>query len=224
MTDVGRAVGHGEPSALAQTPEELAYEARAAEGAIWTGSRLAIGIGLFAFASLAFAYFYLRSSNDYQLWRPNHMTAPTSTGAAILAFALAAAGLAALSSYRLRSRRSLDWQVAGWSAVLSGLIALGLQIFELTQLPFFPGASGYASCFVGWGVLNIVLLLGAVYWSETLLARFIRLHRAFTEEGGEAGSPLPAARLYRANADGATAFWLFVALAEVFFWALFYAI
>jgi len=40
-----------------ETPEEIAYELRAAEGAIWTGTRLVIGICAFALASLAFAYF-----------------------------------------------------------------------------------------------------------------------------------------------------------------------
>jgi hypothetical protein len=52
----------GEPQILTETPEEIAYEQRGAEGALWTGSRLLVGIGVFAMASLAFAYSYLRSS------------------------------------------------------------------------------------------------------------------------------------------------------------------
>ncbi len=209
---------------LTETPEELAYELRAAEGSIWTGTRLAIGIGVFAFASLAFAYFYLRSNNAFNLWRPRGITAPTSFGAAVMAFTLAAAALAVLASRRLRGGQTTDWQVAGWAAVLSGLIALALQIWEQTQLPFYPGSSGYASCYTGWAVMNMVLILGGIYWSETLLARFMRLRRAFTEEGGAAGSPLPAARLFRANVEGAASFWIFVAVTEVFFWLLFYMI
>lgn len=214
----------GADTVFVETPEELAYEARAAEGAIWTGTRLAIGIGLFAFASLAFAYFYLRSNNSENLWRPLGMTAPTRSGAAIMAFSLAAAGMMVISIRRLRAGRTFDWQVAGWGTVLAGLVALGLQIWQLTQLPFFPGAAGYSSCFIGWASMNIALLVGGVYWTETLLARYIRLHRAFTEEGGVAGSPLPTVRLFRANGDGAAAFWVFIALVEVFFWVLFYAI
>ena len=209
---------------LTETPEELAYELRAAEGSIWTGTRLAIGIGVFAFASLAFAYFYLRSNNAFNLWRPRGITAPTSFGAAVMAFTLAAAALAVLASRRLRGGQTTDWQVAGWAAVLSGLIAFALQIWEQTQLPFYPGSSGYASCYTGWAVMNMVLILGGIYWSETLLARFMRLRRAFTEEGGAAGSPLPAARLFRANVEGAASFWIFVAVTEVFFWLLFYMI
>jgi hypothetical protein len=211
---------------LTETPEELAYELRAAEGATWTGTRLAIGIGIFSFASLAFAYFYLRSQNNADLWRSvgRAHSAPTAYGAAVLSFMLAFVALTTLGVRRLKAGRMTEWLTAGWVAVLSGLIALGLQIFELTHLPFYPGATGYASCFIGWASMNIVAIFASVYWSETLLARFMRLRRAFSEEGGEAGSPLPAARLFRANAEGAAAFMLFIAVAEVFFWVLFYVI
>ena len=51
--------------------------------------RLLIGIWTFAFASLAFAYFYLRSANNQDLWRPGGITAPTGAGAAIFALSLA---------------------------------------------------------------------------------------------------------------------------------------
>jgi len=36
--------------ALKETPEEIAYELRAQEGALWTGSRLLIGIWAFGAA------------------------------------------------------------------------------------------------------------------------------------------------------------------------------
>ncbi len=75
---------------LTETPEEIEYELRAAEGSMWTGSRLLIGIVAFAFASLAFAYFYLRSANNEDLWRPHGVTAPTALGAAIFALTVAA--------------------------------------------------------------------------------------------------------------------------------------
>jgi heme/copper-type cytochrome/quinol oxidase subunit 3 len=209
---------------LTETPEELAYELRAAEGSLWTGTRLVIGIGIFFYASLAFAYFYLRSNNNENLWRPGNITAPTGTGAAIMAFALAAAALMVLAVRRLKASQTLDWQVAGWTAVLSTVIALGLQIWELTQLPFYPGAYGYSSCFIGWATINILTLLAGLYWSETLLARYMRLSRAHLEEGGMASSPLPVAQLFRANAEGCVAFWGFIVVAELFCWLIFYVI
>jgi len=213
-----------EAPALIETPEEIEYEMRSAEGAMWTGGRLLIAIAAFFFASLAFAYFYLRSTNSESLWRPHDVTAPTGTGAAIFALVLAGALLNGYGTSRLRKGASVDWQVAGWSTVLGGLIAVGLQVWQLTQLPFFPGSSGYASCFIGWAVMNVAVLLIGVYWLETLLARWLRLRRAVTEDGGASRSTLPVARLFRANLEGCSYFWGFVALVEVLFWLLFYVI
>ena len=207
---------------LMSTPEEAAYEQRAAEGAIWTGSRLVIGIFTFVFASLAFAYFYLRSSNDSDLWRPHGVTAPTTIGASIFAIVVASAALNLYGTWRMRKGVSVDWEVSGWTAVGGLLLALSLQIWELTRLSFFPGSSGYASTFVGWAALNSALLLGCAYWLETLLARAIRLRRAVAEDGGPARSAAPPARLFRANLEGCTTFLGFAALVNIIFWVVFY--
>jgi len=213
-----------EAPTLIETPEEVEYEMRSAEGAMWTGGRLVIGITVFFFASLAFAYFYLRSTNSEDLWRPHHITAPTSIGDAVFAFVLASALLIAHGTVRLRRGETLEWEVAGWTSVLGGLVAIGLQLWQLTQMPFFPGSSGYASCFIAWAGMNVALLLAGVFWLETLLARWLRLRRAVTADGGPARSTQPVARLFRANLEGCTYFWGCIALVEVLFWLLFYVI
>ena len=210
--------------ALHETPEEIAYELRAHEGALWTGGRLLIGIWAFTFAALAFAYFYLRSSNNEDLWRPRGVTAPTSIGAAIFAVTVACALLSYYGYRRFRRGEALDWEVAGWTVVFGALLAVGLQIWQLTQLPFFPGSSGYASCFIGWACLNIAVLVAGAYWLETSLAREIRLRRAVAQDGGAPRSALPAARLFRVNLEGCTYFWGFIALVGTFFWVLFYVL
>jgi heme/copper-type cytochrome/quinol oxidase subunit 3 len=209
---------------LKETPEEIAFELRAQEGALWTGGRLLIGIWAFAFAALAFAYFYLRSANNETLWRPHGITAPTAVGAAIFAITVASALLVQFGERRFRSDQTLDWQVAGWTAVLGGLLVVGLQIWQLTDLPFFPGSSGYASCFIGWSILNITVVLAGTYWLETILAREIRLRRAIAQDGGAPGSTLPVARLLRANLNGCNYFWGFIAVVATLFWVLFYVI
>jgi heme/copper-type cytochrome/quinol oxidase subunit 3 len=210
--------------ALHETPEEIAFELRAHEGALWTGGRLLIGIWAFAFASLAFAYFYLRSADNANLWRPHGVTAPTGTGAAIFAISVACAFLNIFGYRRFRRGMALDWQVAGWTAVLGALVVVGLQIWQLTQLPFFPGSSGYASCFVGWAAMNIALVLSGLYWLETSLARELRLRRAAAQDGGTPGSSLPGARLFRVSLEGCTYFWGFVAVVAGFFWVVFYVL
>lgn len=204
-----------------ETPEEAAYEQRAAEGALWTGGRLVIAIFAFMFAALAFAYFYLRSANSDHLWRPNGVTAPTATGAAIMAFTVGAAVLNFYGVQRLRRGAFVDWEVSGWTVLVGGLIALGLQCWELTDLPFFPGSSGYASVFVGWGIMNIGLLVAGIYWTETLLARHLRLRRAHLEEGGDRAALLMP-RITRINIVSSAHFWVFIAVVGVFFWIFFY--
>ena len=97
-------------------------------------------------------------------------------------------------------------------------LPLGLQIWQLTELPFFPGSSGYASCFIGWAGMNVALLLVGAYWLETLLARELRLRRAVAEDGGAPRSALPAARTLPGESRGCTYFWGFIAVVELFFW------
>ncbi len=198
---------------------------RAHEGALWTGGRLLIGIWAFAFAALAFAYFYLRSANNEQLVAPQggHRSRP-APGAAIFAITVACAFLVIFGYRRFRRGMVLDWEVAGWTAVIGALVAIGLQIWQLTQLPFFPGSSGYASCFIGWAALNIALILSGLYWLETSLARQLRLRRAAAEDGGTAHSTLPTARLFRISLEGCAYFWGFIALVSAFFWVLFYVL
>lgn len=212
------------PVRLMETEEEVAYELRAAEGATYTGGRFLLGIAAFCYASLAFAYFYLRTSNNANDWRPGHMTAPTSIGAAIFSLTILVAALQVLGQSRLRRGLVLDWKVAGWMAVFFGLLAIGLQIWQLTQLSFPPGTSGYSSCFIGWAVSNIAMLVCGVYWTETLLARAMRISRAVAEDGGPSRSTLPAARLFRANLDASVYYWVFSGLVGLLFWLLFYVL
>jgi heme/copper-type cytochrome/quinol oxidase subunit 3 len=211
---------------ITSTPAEAAYEQRAAELSIWTGGRLVVAIATFVYASLAFAYFYLRSSNNEDLWRPGGVTAPTALGATIFALVGASALLNSFGVRRMRAGYSMDWIVAGWLAVLGGLIAIGVQVFELTRLPFFPGSSGYASCFVGWAALNIAALLIATYWLETVLARGLRL-RGELNHDLDAETPedaTHAVRLFRNNLESCSYFWIYLGGVSLLFWLLFYVL
>lgn len=203
------------------TPEENAYEARAAEGALWTGGRLTMVIFAMAFAALAFAYFYLRSSNSDGMWRPHNVTAPTSVGAAVMAFTVAAAVVSLYGTQRLRRGAMLDWEVATWSAALCAVVGMGLQCYEFADLPFFPGSSGYASCFIGWSVMNIGLLGAAFYWTETQVMRHRHLRKAHLEDGGDISS-FTMARIRRINVVSMSHFLVFAAVIGIFYWVFFY--
>ena len=208
----------GTPS---QSPEEREYEMRALISSIWTGGRLFIGIYTFMLASLVFSYFYLRSSNSGLLWRPDHVTAPRAYGFLIFGFSLVTGILAYVGRKRLVMGSFTDFSVAAWSGVVTGLIALLLQIIELSHLSFFPGSSGYASTFIGFGVMNIISLVISAYWLETTVARGMRIRKEVEGENPEFSSN-PRARAFRADVAAMSYFQVFLALAGALLFAMFY--
>ncbi len=221
MSDITNVKSHGD---FTETPEEREFELRAAVGSYWTGGRLFIGIYAFFLASIAFAYFYLRSANNGQLWRPHNVTAPTYFGWGIFAATLLAGLLVIYGQTRLRTGSVLDWEVAGWTALLSILVAITLQVWQLTELPFFPGSSGYASSFIGWAVADVVTLLIGAYWLETILARSLRLRKDGEKDEPTHLSMSVQGQLFRANVSACTYFWGFVVLGSALFWMMFYLI
>ena len=172
-------------------------------------------------AALAFSYFYLRSSNNGLLWRPDHVTAPTAYGWTIYTLVLLAALMAIFGQARLRKGSVSEWQVAVWVGVAASLLALFLQVWEFTAVPFYPGSSGYASTFIGYSVINILTIFIVLYWLETTVARSLRMNK---EIGGVAPqlSMHPSAQSFRANVASMTYFLGFVALASTLLFAMFY--
>jgi len=124
----------------------------------------------------------------------------------------------------MRKGSLLDWEVSGWTALLGILVSVGLQVWQLTELPFFPGSSGYASCFIGWAVMNIMLLLGAAFWLESNLVLCLRIKRRDSDDGDPAVSAGSSAQLFRANVEACTYFFGFTALVSGLFWVFFYLI
>jgi len=206
---------------MSDTPEEREFELRAHIGAIWSGGRLFIGMYTFLLAALAFSYFYLRSSNNGLLWRPDHVTAPTAYGWTIYTLVLLAALMAIFGQTRLRKGGVLEWQLAVWVGVAASLLALFLQVWEFTAVPFYPGSSGYASTFIGYSVINILTISIVLYWLETTVARSMRMKK---EIGGVAPqlSMHPSSQSFRANVASMTYFLGFVALASTLLFAMFY--
>jgi heme/copper-type cytochrome/quinol oxidase subunit 3 len=209
------------PKGPSESPEEREFELRAQIGSIWSGGRLFIGMYTFLVASLVFSYFYLRSSNNGGLWRLPHQHAPIAYGWSIFLLMVATALLANFGQRRLRKGDVTDFQVAGWTGVLCGLVALFLQIWQLTKLSFYPGSSGYASTFIGFAVMNIMSIVVGTYWLETTLARSLRLRR---ELGGEKPeiSKAPSAQLFRAGVASMAYFWGFLAIGGALLTAMFY--
>ena len=209
------------PKRFQESPEEREFELRAQVGSIWSGGRLFIGMYTFLLASLVFSYFYLRSSNNGQLWRLKNQHAPIAYGWAIYILIVAAAGCAIYAQRRLRKGDVADFQVSGWTGVAAGLVALFLQCWQLTRLSFQPGASGYSSTFIGFAVMNIMSILIGTYWLETTLARSLRMRKEFGTDNPEL-SMAATAQTFRAGVASMAYFWGFLAVGGALLTAMFY--
>jgi heme/copper-type cytochrome/quinol oxidase subunit 3 len=204
-----------------ETAQEKEFELRAHIGSIWSGGRLFIGMYTFIIASLVFTYFYLRSSNSGGLWRLPGQHAPTAFGWTIFILMMTVAFLTFVGQSRLRSGAVLDFQVAAWTGVGCGLLALVLQIIQLTKLGFYPGSSGFASTFVGYAVINLGSILIGTYWLETTVARSHFLDKELGAHHANQGRA-PATKAWRADVAAMTYFWGFLAISGVLLTAMFY--
>ncbi len=130
------------------------------------------------------------------------------------------------SSYATRRLRRVadanDWLVGSGAAMLLGVLGVGLQIWEMSRLPFQPGRSGYASVFVGWQPVMILALLGGLYWLETLIARAMRVRRVLRPLAISARDT--DVTMFRGSLDGFVLYWNFLALTEVVIFVLFYVV
>ncbi len=204
------------PAGLSRRQEEEAFYHEAALNATWTGTRLMIGILVSAIGCFIFAFFYLRSLNSHNDWYPAGFTGPKQwQGAVIMALIVVSALLQSAGLTQIKAGRRGAWL---------GAVGGALQIWQLTVLPFQPGASGFASVFVGTQPVIIALVLGTMIWLEILLVRARGIPEISFVEQPPTFAEAADVQRFQASLSALTLFWNFVALTELVFWVLFYLI
>jgi heme/copper-type cytochrome/quinol oxidase subunit 3 len=164
----------------AQTPvDQRAEPPEVHERNLWLGARILAGATIMFFLAFIFAYFYLRSLNTSHMWRPADVDPPQAYGAVIVILFAASAGSLAYAADAARKGRG--WLAAAGLSLVLGLIGCVVQAFEYAHIGFGPQSGGYASVFLGWTLLFIVLVLPAMYWVEILLAEGVRNRRSSAE-------------------------------------------
>jgi heme/copper-type cytochrome/quinol oxidase subunit 3 len=215
------APGGGE--AATRAAEEKAFYHEAALNAAWTGARLAIGGLSFLFGCFLFAYFYLESSNGHGKWLPSSTTPPRAWwGAVIMALIVISAAVQTLGLQRIKGGRRQPWLVSATVALALGVIAVGLQIAELLNLPFQPGQSGFASVFVGFYPVALVIWLCAMIWLEILIVRARAIPEIHFVEQPPTYDETQAVQRFQASLSGFTTVWNYLAVVAFLFWLLFY--
>ena len=167
----GRGAPQGDP---AEGPLDEPLEV--AERNLWLGARVIAGTTIMFFAAFVFAYFYLHSLNNSNLWRPAGVDPPQRYGLAIVLLFAVSAGLLIFASRAAGARRG--WLPAAGIALVLGLAGCVVQVFEYANLHFSPTDGGYASVFIGWTALFVVFVLLTMYWVEVLFAEGLRNRNA----------------------------------------------
>ncbi len=211
------------PGGLDRDAEEAGFYHEAALNASWTGARLAIGALSFLFAAFAFAYFYLRSLNSNQMWHPAGFKGPQPwAGAVIMAMVVVSAIAQTAVLQRIKAGNKADWQRGAVVALVLGLAAAGLQIWQLLNLPFFPGSAGFASVFTGFTPVFLVVVLAAMIWLETLIMRSRPIPAISFVEQPPTYAEAFAVQRFQGALSAFTAVWNYLAVIAVLFWVLFY--
>jgi heme/copper-type cytochrome/quinol oxidase subunit 3 len=211
------------PAGLDRDAEEAGFYHEAALNAAWTGSRLALGGLSFAFGAFVFAYFYLRSLNSHQMWHPAGFKGPQPwAGAVIMGLVVVSAVVHTVGLQRIKAGSKAAWQAGALVALVAGLAAIGLQVWELLNLPFYPGSAGFASVFVGATPIFLVVVFAAMIWLETLIARSRSiLAISFVEQPPTVGEAFTVQR-FQASLSAFTVVWNYLAVVAIVFWVLFY--
>jgi heme/copper-type cytochrome/quinol oxidase subunit 3 len=221
MTD---AIVESSTEGAAQAEDEGFYH-ESALNAAWTGARLAIGGLTFLFGCFAFAYFYLRSLNSSGRWQGSGFVHPSLwLGTTIMLLAVVSAGVHYVGLERIKAGRKAIWQLGALVAMALGLAAVAMQLYQLVDLPFPPGSSGYSSVFVGFYPVLLTIQLAVLLWLEILLARSRFVPAMSFVEQPPTISETYAVQRFQASLSAFSTVWNYLALVAAIFWLLFYAL
>ena len=210
--------------AAVQAEDEGFYH-ESALNATWTGSRLAIGGLTFLFGAFLFAYFYLRSLNSEGRWQgPGFIHPSLWIGTTIMLLAALSAAVHYFGLQRIKAGHKQTWQIDGLVAMGLGLAAVAFQIYQLTDLPFAPGSSGYASVFSGFYPVFLAIQLAVLVWLEILLARSRFIAALSFVEQPPTYTETRDVQRFQASLSAFSAVWNYLALMALLFWFLFYAL
>jgi len=125
---------------------------------------------------------------------------------------------------RIKAGHKGVWLNGAWVALVLGLAAVGIQIWQLTALPFYPGAAGFASVFVGFWPVFLTIVFCAMVWLETLIMRARQIPEiAFVEQPPTYVEAFAVQR-FQASLSAFTVVWNYLAVVAIVAWVLFYLV
>jgi hypothetical protein len=212
--------------ALSRAEEEASFYHEAALNASWTGARLGIGSLSFGFGAFVFAFFYLKSLNSHGMWYPTSTLKPPQAwaGALVMALVVASAAVQTGVLQLIKAGRKAAWLAGAVLALLLGLGAIGVQVWQLLNLPFQPGAAGFASVFTGFYPVFIVVTFVTMVWLEILIMRCRPVPPIFFVEQPPTYAEAFAVQRFQASLSAFTVVWNYLAVIALVAWVLFYQV
>jgi heme/copper-type cytochrome/quinol oxidase subunit 3 len=212
------------PASMTSAEEEAIFYHEAALNASWTGVRLALGGLSFLFGAFVFAFFYLRSLNSHGLWYTAQSHPQAWAGAVVTALVVVSAAVQMLVLQRIKAGNKAAWQAGAVVALVLGLAAVAIQIWQLADLPFWPGASGFASVFVGFYPVFLTIAFCVMVWLEMLIMRCRGIPKISFVEQPPTYAEAFAVQRFQAGLSAFTATWNYVAVVAIIAWVLFYLV
>lgn len=210
--------------ALSPAEEEAVYYHEAALNASWTGVRLALGGMSFLFGSFVFAFFYLKSLNSHNLWYTAATHPKMWLGILIMALVVVSAVVQTAGLQLIKAGNKAAWQLSALVAMVLGLAAVAFSIWQLADLPFWPGASGFASVFVGFWPVYLTIAFCAMVWLETLVMRIRAIPQISFVEQPPTYAEAFAVQRCQASLSAFTLTWNYLAIVAIVAWILFYLV
>ena len=213
------------PAGLTREAEEAGFYHEAALNSSWTGARLAMGGLSFGFGAFIFAYFYLRSLNSHGLWHPAGFKNPQiGVGTTVVVLIVVSALLQTAVLQRIKAGHKGAWVSGAVVALVLGLAAIGLEVWQLDNLPFLPGFSGYASVFAGFWPVFIFVVFAMMVWLEILIMRARPIPEISFVEQAPTYAEAFAVQRFQAGLSAFTVVWNYMAVVAVIAWVLFYLV
>jgi heme/copper-type cytochrome/quinol oxidase subunit 3 len=210
--------------AMSPAEEESVYYHEAALNAAWTGSRLAAGGLTFLFGSFVFAFFYLKALNSHGLWYTSGTHPKAWLGLLITILIVASSLLQWAVLQMIKRGNKAAWMGGATVALVLGLASVAFSIWQLADLPFWPGASGFASVFVGYWPVYLTIAFCAMVWLETLIMRARHIPQISFVEQPPTYTEAFAVQRFQASLSAFTLIWNYLALVAIVAEILFYLV
>ncbi len=210
------------PSAMSPAEEEAVYYHEAALNSAWTGARLAAGGMSFLFGCFVFAFFYLKALNSHGLWYTSASRPQLWLGTLIMVLVVASALLQWAVLQMIKRGNKSAWMAGAVVALVLGLAAVVCSILQLMYIPFWPGASGFASVFVGFTPVFLTFAFCAMAWLEILIMRARPIPQISFVEQPPTFAEAFAVQRFQAALSSFTFVWNYLAAVALVAWILFY--